>query len=140
MTSLRRGELVPLASISIGERSRRDLGDLSSLMRSIEAVGVLNPPVVRWDGARFTLVAGHRRLEALRGLGWVDIPVSLADDATTALEALLMEREAVAEGRRIEELERAAAKERQAANAARSRAVKGGSEVGNLPTSTEPKR
>jgi len=147
MTALSRGEIVPADWVVIGDRSRRDLGDLGSLMESIRTLGLLNPPVVRAaEGEGFVLVAGHRRLEALRRLGWTDIPVTVADSATTQLEALRMERdenterqplkpsEAVAEGKRIEELERVAAKERQAAAGPRSAAKRGGHGVGDSPT------
>ena len=53
-------------SITVGVRHRRDLGDMSALMRSIEEVGLLQPITVTPDGV---LVCGLRRLEAMRRLG-----------------------------------------------------------------------
>jgi ParB family chromosome partitioning protein len=53
---------------------RRKLGDLDQLAASIEAHGLLQPIVVRQTGERFELIAGHRRLEALRRLGREHVP------------------------------------------------------------------
>ncbi len=53
-----------IADIRIGERHRRDLGDVDALAASIAAVGLMHPIVVMPDG---TLIAGRRRLEAPLG-------------------------------------------------------------------------
>ena len=63
--------LIPINLIVIGERARKDLGDLRSLADSIRSVGLLHPIVVKPD---MTLVCGHRRIEAVRLLGWQTIP------------------------------------------------------------------
>lgn len=60
-----------LSSIIVRDRIRTDWGDLSSLMESIRVHGLLNPVTVAADGM---LVAGERRLEACRRLGWARIP------------------------------------------------------------------
>lgn len=57
--------------IEIGFRYRKDLGDLRSLTESISEVGLPHPVVVTPEGR---LIAGQRRLEACRRLGWTDIP------------------------------------------------------------------
>jgi site-specific DNA-methyltransferase (adenine-specific) len=62
---------IAIASVKVGPRFRRDVGDLDSLMASIQAVGLLHPVVVTKTG---DLVAGARRLEACRRLGWSEIP------------------------------------------------------------------
>lgn len=77
-------------SIVIGQRTRRGMGDMASLMASIKARGLLHPPAIRPDG---TLVAGQRRIEACRGLGWREIPVTVVDTVTDELSALLAEGE-----------------------------------------------
>ncbi len=59
-------------SIIVGERQREDLGDLDGLMASIRDWGLLQPVVVDADG---DLVAGGRRLEACRRLGWTSVDV-----------------------------------------------------------------
>lgn len=100
-----------LDAIVIGERVRKDMGDLSSLAASMKAHGLLHPVVVKKDR---TLVAGHRRLEAARRLGWKEIPVTVVDvdDLLSAERDENQERkdftptEAVAIGKLIEEQER----------------------------------
>ncbi len=61
-----------IADIRIEERFRKDLGNVSSLADSIKEVGLLQPIVVDESGR---LVAGYRRLEACRSLGWTTVPV-----------------------------------------------------------------
>lgn len=77
---------VAVDSIWVGERDRKP-GDVSDLMESMTEVGLLHPIVVTPDNH---LVAGGRRLEAARRLGWTEIDVtviaSLAD-AELALRA-----------------------------------------------------
>ncbi len=67
-----------IADIIIGERVRKDVGDLKGLAASIEKHGLLHPIVVKSDG---TLVAGFRRLEAFRLLSRKEIPASVIDVA-----------------------------------------------------------
>lgn len=63
---------LPIESIKIGNRFRQNLGDLSKLMQSIKDVGLIHPPAVMADGR---LVAGRRRIEAFKRLGFSEIPV-----------------------------------------------------------------
>jgi N6-adenosine-specific RNA methylase IME4 len=110
--------IVPIASIERGRRHRRDLGDIASLAASIRELGLLHPVVIT---RRRELVAGERRLEACRALGWTDVPVTVIDLAEIARgeAAENFERknftpsEAVAIKRALEPQMRAAAKERQ---------------------------
>ena len=60
--------------IIVGKRHRRDLGDVASLAASIGDLGLLHPIVIRPDGL---LLAGRRRLEACRSLGWESVPVTI---------------------------------------------------------------
>lgn len=71
-----------IADIRIGERHRKDLGDIEGLARSMNEVGLLHPVVVRADGA---LIAGERRIAAARMLGWEDIPATVVDLADILL-------------------------------------------------------
>ena len=101
----------------------RILADLDALASSINDVGLLAPVVILEDG---TLVAGHRRLEACRKLGWSTVPVRRVrqiNDAVTVLKAERDENtcrldfapsEAVALGMALEEMERPKAKGRKA--------------------------
>lgn len=54
--------------------TRRRFGDVAGLAESIAEIGLLNPLVISEDG---TLIAGLRRLEAVRSLGWTSVPVSI---------------------------------------------------------------
>lgn len=109
-----------IADIQIGNRHRRDMGDLEGLARSMDELGLLHPVVVRPDGM---LIAGERRLAAARMLGWTDVPVTVIDLesvlrgewAENAQRKDFTPSEAVAIGQALEPLERAAAKERMLA-------------------------
>src|SRR5215467_8213213 len=67
---------VPLSQLAIGERHRRDMGDLAGLAVSMAELGLLHPVVIRPDG---TLIAGERRLRAAALLGWAEIPATVVD-------------------------------------------------------------
>ena len=62
--------------ITIGERHRKDMGDIEGLARSMDEIGLLQPVVIRPDGQ---LIAGARRILAARMLGWDAIPVYVVD-------------------------------------------------------------
>lgn len=103
---------LPINSIRMGDRIRRDMGDLKSLADSIARHGLLHPIVVMKDG---TLVAGARRIEAARLLGWDEVAGTVVDvdDLLSAERDENQERkdftptEAVAIGRLIEEKHKA---------------------------------
>jgi ParB family chromosome partitioning protein len=71
--------MVAVDTITVGERSRKDLGDLTGLMQSIQTVGLIHPNVVTDD---LQLVAGARRLEATKRLGATMIEVRRVGDLT----------------------------------------------------------
>lgn len=68
----------PIDSISVNRssRQRRELVEIESLAESIRSLGLIHPIVITREGL---LVAGERRLTAVRSLGWTDIPVQFAD-------------------------------------------------------------
>ncbi len=68
---------IDIDQIVIQKRVRKNLGDLSSLMESLRRHGLLNPVLIN---NRNELVAGHRRTEAARRLGWRTIEVRIVDD------------------------------------------------------------
>ena len=76
---------VRLDEIIIRKRVRKNLGDLSPLAESIRRYGLLNPIVLNED---MELIAGHRRLESVRSLGWRHIPAVILrkDEAKARLE------------------------------------------------------
>lgn len=117
------GSGVRVESVRVVGRFRKDLGDVASLARSITAVGLLNPITITADGH---LIAGQRRLEACRSLGWEFIPARVVDNLTDAAERLTAERdenterkdmtveELVRLGQALEALERPKAEARKA--------------------------
>ena len=68
-------------------------GELDELAASIESCGLLQPVVVRKTpgGRTYELVAGERRLRAVKQLGWNDVPASVrtVDDDTLLVLALV---------------------------------------------------
>ena len=106
--------------IKIGDRYRKDLGDIKSLAASIDKIGLLHPIAIRPDG---TLIAGMRRLEACKLLGWKKIPVRVinleniihGEYDENVLRKDFALSEAVAIGEALEPLERQAARERMLA-------------------------
>lgn len=64
----------PISSIHIGERHRKDMGDLNALAANMRALGLLHPIVVAPDGL---LLCGERRVAAAKLLGWKTIPVTI---------------------------------------------------------------
>ncbi len=68
--------LIKISGVKVGERLRKDVGDLEPLINSIKTVGLLHPIVVTPDG---TLIAGYRRLEAFKQMGMEEIPATVLD-------------------------------------------------------------
>jgi ParB family chromosome partitioning protein len=124
----------PVSSILVGQRHRRDLGDIDALAASIADVGPLHPIVITPEGK---LIAGERRLAACKALGWTEIPVNVVDldsvvrgefaENTCRKDFTLSE--AVAIKRALEPLEKAAARERQGTRTDKH--------PGKLPTSSK---
>ena len=65
---------VEINKITIGLRCRKDLGDIRALAKSISEIGLLHPIVVT---PQLELIAGRRRLEAMKLLGWKEVPVTV---------------------------------------------------------------
>lgn len=101
---------VPVADIRIGERDRSDLGNVAELAESIRAVGLLHPVVVT---ATLELVAGGRRLAAVRSLGWAETPVTVVD-LTNASDVLRAELEENTCRKPLSPMEASFARERRA--------------------------
>ncbi|MHA1711961.1 MAG: MT-A70 family methyltransferase [Candidatus Freyarchaeota archaeon] len=67
-------EFVAISEIVIKERYRKDLGNIDALAQNIAEIGLLHPIVITPDKR---LIAGYRRLEACRKLGWAEVPVRI---------------------------------------------------------------
>lgn len=122
-----------ISEIEIGERFRKDVGNIDDLAKSIATVGQLQPVVITADNK---LIAGLRRIRACESIGLQSVLVAVAHEVETARQFALAERdentcrkdftpsEAVAIGMVLEKLESPAAKKRREAG-------------GNLPQGTE---
>jgi ParB/RepB/Spo0J family partition protein len=119
-------EMRRIAEVKVGQRHRKDMGDIDKLARSIADVGLLHPIVVRGDGA---LIAGARRLAACRLLEWTDIPVTVVDlteivqgeFAENANRKNFLPSEIEAIRRAMEPMEKAAAKGRMSQGGKRAK-------------------
>jgi hypothetical protein len=133
--------------VQVGERHRKELGDIEALAQSIRELGMLQPLILSPDRR---LVAGLRRMEAAKMLGMKTVPVRIVQGLADARLALLAERdenvcrkdltpsEAVEIGRTIEELEQEAAKQRQREHGHTAPGRKGNTS-GNLPEVSDNK-
>ena len=65
---------VPIDSIKIGNRFRKDLGNIASLAEDIKKIGLLYPIVINHKGE---LICGLRRIEAFKTLGKSVIPAHI---------------------------------------------------------------
>lgn len=124
--------LVDINKIVVGDRIRKDFGDIQELADNIKKNGLLNPITIN---NRHMLLAGERRLRACKLLGWsqVDVRMVESEDEAQDIEIELSENTVrrnftgseLAEGiRRQMEIEGAKAKERMAE----------GGRVGNIST------
>lgn len=109
----------PVDAIKVSRRFRKDLGQIRPLADSINRVGLLHPPVVNQDNE---LIAGSRRLAAVKMLGWSTVPVTVVpldeivrgEFAENAFRKPLTRSEQVAIKKALERVERQEAKKRQA--------------------------
>jgi ParB family chromosome partitioning protein len=101
---------VSVSDVVVGERDREDLGDIAALAASIRAVGLLHPVVTT---ASSILVAGGRRLAAVKSLGWTHVPVTIVD-LTTAGDVLRAEADENTERKPLTPYEASRARERRA--------------------------
>lgn len=72
--------LINLEQIKVTDRIRKDFGDIQELADDIKENGLINPPVVTPD--TYELIAGERRLKAMKLLGYRQIevrPMSVKD-------------------------------------------------------------
>jgi Predicted transcriptional regulators len=80
---------IPIADIIVNKRIRKDMGDIESLAESLKCYGQITPIVIN---KKNVLIAGGRRLEAAKLLGWQSINAVITD-RYGELEQLEMELE-----------------------------------------------
>ena len=84
--------MVDVDRIKVGDRIRKDFGDIEELAADIAKNGLINPPAVTPD---LDLIAGERRLRAIKHLGWpqVEVNVMTVRDALHQFELEVSENE-----------------------------------------------
>ena len=65
-----------ISEIKIGDRFRKGFGDLDVLVSSIKEIGLLHPIVIDKNNQ---LIAGQRRIEAYKKIGWTEIPAHIVN-------------------------------------------------------------
>lgn len=115
---------VRIDEIKIGKRTRKHLGNIDELAKSIEEIGLLHPVVIDKE---YKLITGQRRIEAHKLLGLDKIECRIVSNLTEAYNLIKAERdenicradftptEAIALAERLEPFERKAAAERMKA-------------------------
>ena len=83
-------EPISIDQIVVGDRYRKNLGDLVPLKESITELGLLHPVVI--DGERRLLVGG-RRLEACKQLGMATIPAVIAESLSDLRQKVMAEKD-----------------------------------------------
>ena len=81
---------IPIEDIKVKKRIRKDLGDIGALADSMKKFGQISPILIT---DKNVLIAGGRRLEAARTLGWTSINAVIAEipDELSKLEYELEE-------------------------------------------------
>ena len=76
---------VLIEDIKVNKRNRKDMGDIAALAESMKRFGQISPILIT---KKNVLIAGGRRLEAARSLGWRTINAVEAEisDELTKLE------------------------------------------------------
>lgn len=89
-------EVLPLSRVlPHGKNPRTNLEKIDELTESIKAQGVLEPLIVApLNGTQYTIIAGHRRREAAKKAGLLNVPCWIREDLDTPdkqLAAMLVE-------------------------------------------------
>ena len=87
------GRVVPIELVDPNpDQPRQVMGDLSELVASISAKGIIEPLIVRQRGERYQIVAGERRYQAAVRAGLEELPVVVRDvDDAEVIELALIE-------------------------------------------------
>ncbi|MDR0302139.1 MAG: ParB N-terminal domain-containing protein [Treponema sp.] len=80
---------VPVEDIIVNKRIRKDMGDIEALAESFKCYGQITPIVIN---RKKVLIAGGRRLDAARFLGWQSINAVIID-SSDELQQLELELE-----------------------------------------------
>ena len=71
-------KVVPVSSIKVANRIRKEFGDIESLAEDIRENGLINPVTLTPDGK---LLVGERRLRAVKKLGWSTVDARIVENS-----------------------------------------------------------
>lgn len=95
MTSIDVGRvgMIPLSSVLIGERARKEMGDLASLETSIKDTGLIAPLCVKETDTegKYFLLGGERRFGVLMKNGVMEVPVRIYPSDISPLQIKAIE-------------------------------------------------
>jgi ParB family chromosome partitioning protein len=69
---------IPISGIVVKKRIRKELGDIEALADSLKRFGQISPIVI---SKKNVLIAGGRRLEAAKSLGWRTINAVISESS-----------------------------------------------------------
>jgi len=70
---------IPIKDIIVKKRIRRDMGDIEALAESLKRYGQISPIMI---SPKNVLIAGERRLEAAKYLGWRSINAVISESSS----------------------------------------------------------
>lgn len=131
--------LIDINKVTVGKRIRKDYGDITSLADDIQDRGLINPPVVTPD---YELIAGERRLEAMKKLDYkqIEVRVMSVEDQEHQLKIEISENEERKEFTYSEKMDYAKQLERIEAKKAKDRQTSKLKQHKNTVTDQGPER
>lgn len=86
-------DMVPLQLIDEGERAREEYGNIQELIESFKERGVIQPIAVKATLAGYLLLAGGRRLRAMKTMGLALVPCRIYSQELTEVDIKSIELE-----------------------------------------------
>ena len=84
--------MVSLELITVGERARKEMGNLTDMESSLKESGLITPLAVKMEGDGYTLLAGERRFRILQKNQVPIVPVRIYEEDLSDFEMLVIEK------------------------------------------------
>lgn len=81
---------IECSNINTNKENFFNICEVNELADSIDLIGLQQPLVVTKENNKYTLIAGHRRFEAVKSLGWSTVPCIVTNPINTELETLAL--------------------------------------------------
>jgi ParB/RepB/Spo0J family partition protein len=86
-------KMIPLSSIIISERARKELGNLDELETNMKETGLITPLAVKYNqDETYTLLAGERRYTVLKRNNVEQIPVRIYEENLSEIQMKVIEK------------------------------------------------